>query len=80
MKQRIGTVIEEEVIRLAKRRALEENRPLSDLIQDALVSYPGGRAPSVREREAAHRLFCQQPVKIGHEQLIQILGEDAWDL
>jgi hypothetical protein len=80
MKQKIGTVIEEEVIRMAKRRAIEENRPLSDLIQDALVSYLGGKAPSVREREAAYKLFCEQPMKISDEQFKQILEEDAWDL
>jgi hypothetical protein len=80
MKQKIGTIIEEEVIRLAKRRAIEENRPLSDLIQDALVSYLGGKAPGVREREAAYRLFCEQPMRITREQLSEIVNEDAWDL
>ena len=80
MKQKIGTVIEEEVIWLAKRRALEENRPLSDLIQDALVSYLGGKAPAVRDREAAYRLFCEQPMKITREQVSEIVNEDAWNL
>ena len=37
MKRKVGTLIEEDVIKLAKRRAIEENRPLSDLIQDALI-------------------------------------------
>ena len=38
MKQKIGTLIEEDIMRLAKRRAVEEGRPLSDLIQDALCN------------------------------------------
>jgi hypothetical protein len=80
MKKRIGTIIEEEVIRLAKRRAIEENRSLSDLIQDALVSYLGGKAPAVREREAAYRLFCEPPMRITREQLSEIATEDALDL
>lgn len=79
MKQKIGTLIEEEVIRLAKRRALEENRPLSDLIQDALVSYLGRKAPAVRDREVAYRLFCEQPMKITREQVAEIVDEDTWD-
>jgi hypothetical protein len=37
MKQKISTLIEENIMRLTKRRAAEEGRPLSDLIQDALV-------------------------------------------
>jgi hypothetical protein len=80
MKQKVGTLIEEEVIRLAKRRALEESRPLSDLIQDALVAYLSKKAPDPKRREAAYRLFCEQPIRITKDQLNQILDEDAWDL
>jgi uncharacterized protein DUF6364 len=80
MKRRIGTIIEEEVIRRAKRRAIEENRSLSDLIQDALVSYLGRKAPAAREREAAYGLFCEQPMRITREQLSEIVNEDALDL
>ena len=36
MKQKIGTVLEEDILRRAKRRAADESRPLSDVIQDAL--------------------------------------------
>ena len=39
MKQKIGTVIEADVLRRAKRQAADEERPLSDLIQDALDRY-----------------------------------------
>ena len=39
MKQKIGTLIEEDIMRLAKRRAAEEGRSLSSLIQDAIVRY-----------------------------------------
>ena len=79
MKQKIGTIIEEEVIRRAKRRALEENRTLSDIIQDALVSYLGGKAPALRDREVAYGLFCEQPMKITRKQVSQVLNEDTWD-
>ena len=39
MKQKVGTLLEEDVLRRAKRRAADEGRPLSDVIQDALESY-----------------------------------------
>ena len=80
MKQKVGTLIEEEVIRLAKRRAVDENRPLSDLIQDALVAYLNGKAPSPKKREAAYRFFCEHPMRIDKDQFRNILEEDAWDL
>ena len=39
MKQKVGTRLEEDVLRRAKRRAADEGRPLSDLIQDAVEKY-----------------------------------------
>ena len=75
MKRKVGTLIDEEVIRHAKRRAAEEGRPLSDVIQDALVSYLNNKVP-----ETAYQLFCEQPMRISRKQFKEILEEDAWDL
>jgi hypothetical protein len=80
MKRKVGTLIEDEVIRLAKRRAAEEDRPLSDLIQDALVSYLNKKAPDPKKREEAYRVFCERPFRISRPQFEEILKEDAWDL
>jgi hypothetical protein len=64
MKQKIGTLIEEDIMRLAKRRAAQEGRPLSDLIQEALVRYLSTGAASAKERELAYNLFCERPFKL----------------
>lgn len=44
MKKRFGILIEEEIIRRAKRRAVEEGKLLGDLIRDALVLYLSDKA------------------------------------
>jgi hypothetical protein len=80
MKQKIGTLIEEDIMRRAKRRAAEEGRPLSDLIQDALVQYLSPDAASAKEREMAYHLFCERPFKLTPEQFRDLLEEDPWDL
>ena len=80
MKQKIGTVLEEDIMRLAKRRAAEEGRPLSDLIQDALVQYLSPDAASAKEREMAYHLFCERPFKLTPEEFRDLLEEDPWDL
>ena len=67
-------------MRLAKRRAAEEGRSLSDLIQDALVEYLQKGATTPKEREMAYRLFCEQPMKLTPEQLRHVLEEDMWEL
>ena len=79
MKQKLGTIIEIDVLRRAKRQAADENRPLSELIQDALDRYLMSGAPEPSRREAAYRLFCEQPMRITPEQLREVLQADIWD-
>jgi hypothetical protein len=80
VKQKIGTLIEEDIMRLAKRRALEEKRPLSDLIQDALVQYLHKDTATPKERQRAYQLFCEQPMAIASTRLSYVLEEDTWTL
>jgi hypothetical protein len=80
MKRKVGILLEEDVIRLAKRRAVQEAQPLSDLIQEALVAYLGKKTPDSKKREEAYRTFCERPIRITREQFDAILKEDASDL
>jgi hypothetical protein len=79
VKQKVRTQLEADVLRRAKRRAADERRPLSDVIQDALEKHPQG-APEPGRREAAFRLFCEQPVKLTRRQFKSVLEHDSWDL
>jgi hypothetical protein len=79
MKKKVGTVIEENTMRLAKRKAAEEGRSLSEVIQEALVQYLRKEAATPKERRMAFHLFCEQPMKIPPEQLRYVLEEDMWD-
>ena len=80
MKKKVGTVIEENTMRLAKRKAAEEGRSLSEVIQEALVQYLHKEAATPKERRMAFHLFCEQPMKIPSEQLRYVLEEEMWDL
>jgi hypothetical protein len=80
MKQKIGTVLEEDVLRRAKRRAADESRPLSDVIQDALERYLSQGVPQPARRDAAYQLFCERPMLLAPEQLKTVLEHDSWDL
>ncbi len=79
MKHKLGTLIEEKVMRLAKRQAAEEGRPLNELIEDALAQYLNGKRPSAREREMAYHVFCERPLKLTRGQFRQVLEEDSWE-
>jgi len=80
MKQKVGTLLEEDVIRRAKRRAADENRPLSDVIQDALERYLSEGMAEPARREAAYQLFCERPMRLAPGQLKTVLEHDSWDL
>jgi hypothetical protein len=76
MKKKVGILIEEDVIRDAKRRAAEEGRSLSNIIQDALISYLNHKVPDRQKRESAYQIFCEQPMRISKKRFKEILGED----
>lgn len=80
MKQKIGTILEKEVLRRAKRKAVEEGRPLSGVIQDALERYLSQARPEPAKRDAAYHLFCERPIRLSKKQLRAVFEEDAWDL
>ena len=80
MKRQIDILIEEQTMRLAKRRAIEEGRSVSDLVQDALEQYlRRDAATTPRERQLAYQLFRERPMKIPLEQLRYMLEEDLGD-
>ena len=77
MKQKVATLIEEDIMKKAKRRAIEEGRSLSDLIQDAILQYLDKAAATRRGRKIAYHLFCERPMKISPEELRHVLEEDT---
>ncbi|MDN5871446.1 MAG: hypothetical protein L0H73_12080 [Nitrococcus sp.] len=79
MKQKIGTIIEADTLRRAKRKAADEGRALSALIQDAVDRYLCSVLPAPERREAAYNLFCEQPMHITAEQFREVLQTDPWD-
>jgi hypothetical protein len=79
MKKKIGTVMDGDLMRLAKRRASEQGVPLSDLIQVALENYLNGAAREPKERLEACRRFCSRPIRLNARQVTMILEADAWE-
>jgi len=77
MKEKMEILIEEEVVALANSRAVEEHRPMSDLIEDALVSYLRRKAPDRKKREA-YKTFCEQAIQMSPAEFEELLKEDTW--
>jgi hypothetical protein len=79
MKDKISVRLDAEILRLAKRKAAEEDRSLSDLVRDALAKYLSRDAATPEERQKAFQLFCEQPMRLSGGQLRRVLQEDVWD-
>ncbi len=78
MKKKVSVLIEEDVIRQAKHCAAEEGRPLSSMIQDALVSYLRKKITGPGKGEEAYQLFCERPMHLNRTQFKEIMGEEPW--
>ena len=78
MKQKVGTLLEQDVVRRAKRRTADENRSLSDLIQDALERYLSEEIAEPARCDAAYQLFCERTIRLAPEQLKAVLEHDRW--
>jgi hypothetical protein len=79
MKKKMGIVIERDTMRLAKRKAAQEGRSVSNLIEDALVQYLRKQLPTPEDRRMAFHLFCERPMEIPLRQLRYALEEDVSD-
>ncbi len=79
MKRKVGTLIEEKVMRQAKRRAAEEGRSLSHVIQEALLHYLAETETRPDNREHAYHAFCDRPLKLKPDQFRKVLEEDQWN-
>ena len=80
MKQKISTVIDAEILRVAKQRAAEERRPLNELVREALMKYLGENAATPEERKMAYQLFCERPMKIPPQLLQYVIEDDMFNL
>lgn len=76
MKVKIGTVLEEDVLRMLKARAVKEQRSISDVIQGALVQYFHAGTRHRDERLAAVERLCSRPFNLDASQIRELLNED----
>ncbi len=75
MKKKIGTVLDAGILTEAKQRAVQESRPLSDIIQSALGYYlheDVERSDALRACEK----FCSHGSSLDKQQIDELLQED----
>lgn len=79
MKKKVGTILEEDVVRKLKEVSVHERKSISEVIQEALINYfSTGKQQQKARIDAAERL-CSRPFNISREELKEILEEDYYD-
>jgi hypothetical protein len=79
MKKKIGTIIDDALLAVAKQRAALEKRALSGLIEDALVGYLD-RHPGRDEALRALAKFTSHGGLLSPGEIDEILEEDILTL
>ena len=78
-KEKIGTVLEKDVIKKIKKLALDEGRGISDIIQDAVLKYENAGKSKLSLRKEAVNRFCSKPFKISKKDAEALLKEDYYE-
>lgn len=76
MKQKVGTLLEEDLVREVRRVAAEEGRRMSDVISEALAGYLAERRPDQQRAMRAYRVFCESPMPVDPADLQRIIDDD----
>ncbi|HEV8483035.1 MAG TPA: hypothetical protein VGK99_11455 [Acidobacteriota bacterium] len=78
MKRKIGTVLEERLFKELKKRAADEQRPLAEILHDAVVAYLQLN-PSKQESLQAWQWLNSNPIRVSDEDLQAVLRMDMWE-
>ena len=76
MKIKIGTQLEEEIFRDLKVAAARENKPISELIQVAVVTYLRRQNQPTDVKNGLRRFLERPPLQISDEQFQETLDAD----
>lgn len=79
MKTKIGTVMDKELVKQLKERAVREDRSISDILQDALHGYLKAGPKRGELRIAAVERFCSRPFHLSGLEIQKILAEEYFE-
>lgn len=80
MKTKIGTVLEEDILKELKERAAKDGRAISDVIQDALMRYFYATPKETTIRLQTLERLCSRPFRLTPQELGKILDENSFQV
>ncbi len=78
-KEKVGTVLDKDLLRKVKERSAREGRTISDIIQDALIKYNDTDSTNSELRRAAVNHFCSKPFNLSTKDINDLINEDIYE-
>ncbi|MDP2302479.1 MAG: ribbon-helix-helix protein, CopG family [Ignavibacteria bacterium] len=79
-KEKVGTILDSDLLRKIKERSAREGRTISDIIQDALLKYNDTDSTKSELRKSAVTRFCSKPFNLNMREMNELLNEDIYEL
>ncbi len=77
-KQKIGTVLSLDVVKLIRERASREGKTISEVIESAVRNYNNMDPQQLQLRLEAFRGLCSEKTKLSFKEVTEILDEDFY--
>jgi hypothetical protein len=78
-KEKVGTILDKNIVKKIKDRSHKEGRSISEIIQDAILKYEDIVPTRLELRNAAVARFCSKPFNLTQNDLEELLIEDYYE-
>jgi dihydroxyacetone kinase len=78
-KIKVGTVLDEEVVKIIKEHSYKENKTISEVIQEAVILYAAKDDQKLKESREAMERILNSPFHLSAKEVKEILDEDFFD-
>ena len=79
-KRKVGTILEVSLLKNLKIQAVEENRPMADIISDAIELYLGQVQESNGNGPGFRKLLKHPALRASYSDVRSVLDEDTYQL
>lgn len=78
-KEKVGTILDKDIVKKIKDRAHTEGRSISEIIQDAILKYEEIEPTKLELRRAAVSKFCSKPFNLSRVEIEELLTQDYYE-
>jgi len=78
-KEKVGTILDKNIVKKIKDRSHREGRSISEVIQDAILKYEEIEPTKLELRKAAVARFCSKPFNLNQDEIEELLTEDYYE-